>query len=90
MGKKKEYRFTLNPFKQCEFWRGAVTGAMWSFGRTLPDGESFRWWWGYENGQQSWTCKVECDAKMFEKIKEYIVDAIPRGNDGVFDLSMTD
>ena len=87
MPKKNEYRFTLHELKQCDFWRGAVSGAMWAFGKTLPDGECFRWWWGYEDGQQSWTCKLECSAEQFKKIKEYIDYVIPGE---VFDWNMTD
>lgn len=88
MGKKKVYRFTLIAWKQADYWRGAVSGAMWAFGRTLPAEKSFSWWWGYENGQQSWTCKVECiDYELFSEIKKYIDNVIPGD---VFDWSRTD
>lgn len=85
---KKRYRFTLHERKHGDFWRGAVSGAMWAFGRTLPDGESFRWWWVADgSGQESWACELECSAEQFEKIKEYIDNTIPGT---VFNRYMTD
>ncbi len=74
----EKHNFTLHWRKQDEFWRGAITGAMWAFGSTLPDGESFRWWWEsvYTN-YQKWTCTVECSEELFIKIREYIDSVIP-------------
>jgi hypothetical protein len=74
----EKHNFTIHERKQGEFWKGAITGAMWAFGSTLPNGESFKWWWEsvYANFQE-WTCTVECSEEMFVKIKEYIDNIIP-------------
>ena len=72
------HKFTISPNKQDEFWRGAITGAMWAFGNTLPEGKNFKWWWeGAYTNFKRWTCAVECSKDMFIRMKEYINNIIP-------------